>query len=66
MLGAKRTLRARTAKLAGDCTYAVAVAGAARPARLRATVGFGGNERLLPRLIGPRLVPRAAAGRAAR
>jgi glycerophosphoryl diester phosphodiesterase len=59
VLGAERTLHARTAKLAKDCTYAVAVAvprGA--PARLLATIGFSGNDRLLPRLNGPRLVPR--------
>ena len=55
VLGAKRTLRSRTTKLAGDCSYATAVP-APRGANLRATVGFGGNERLLPRLIGPRPV----------
>jgi glycerophosphoryl diester phosphodiesterase len=55
VLGAKRTLRSRTTKLAGDCSYATAVP-APRAASLRATVGFGGNERLLPRLIGPRPV----------
>jgi glycerophosphoryl diester phosphodiesterase len=58
VLGAERTLHARTTKLAKDCTYAVAVPlprGA--PARLQATIGFSGNDRLLPRLNGPRLVP---------
>jgi glycerophosphoryl diester phosphodiesterase len=58
VLGAERLLRSRTTRLAGDCTYDLAVSiprGA--PARLLATIGFGGNERLLPRLIGPRLVP---------
>jgi hypothetical protein len=55
MLGAKRTLRSTTARLARDCSYAIA-APAPRGARLRATVGFGGNERLLPLLIGPRPV----------
>lgn len=59
VLGAERTLRARTAKLGKDCTYDVAVSmprGA--PARLQATIGFSGNDRLLPCLNGPRLVPR--------
>jgi glycerophosphoryl diester phosphodiesterase len=55
VLGAARTLRARRTKLAGDCSYATAVP-APRGAHLRATVGFGGNERLLPRVIGPRPV----------
>ena len=55
VLGAKRALRSSRARLARDCTYATAVA-APRGAHLRATVGFGGNERLLPRLIGPRPV----------
>ena len=55
VLGAKRTLHARKTKLAATARYTIAVPVAARrPARLRATVGFGGNERLLPRLIGPR------------
>jgi len=58
VLGAARTLRARTTKLAGDCSYATAVK-APRGAHLRATVGFGGNDRLLPRLIGPRPVRQA-------
>ena len=55
VLAGKRVLRARPARLAGDCTYATAVP-VPRGARLRATVGFGGNEHLLPRLIGPRPV----------
>lgn len=58
VLGARRTLHARTARLARDCTYAVSVPmprGA--PARLQATIGFGGNERLLARLVGPLPVP---------
>jgi glycerophosphoryl diester phosphodiesterase len=58
VLGANRTLRARKTKLAKDCGYDIAAAvprGA--PARLQATIGFGGNDRLLPRLVGPRPVP---------
>jgi glycerophosphoryl diester phosphodiesterase len=58
VLGANRTWLARRTKLARNCTYATAVRiprGA--PARLQATIGFGGNRRLLPRLVGPRLVP---------
>jgi hypothetical protein len=58
VLGANRTLHARRTRLAKDCGYDLAVTvprGA--PARLQATIGFGGNDRLLPRLIGPRLVP---------
>ena len=57
VLGDERTLHARTVRLAGDCTYEIAVpVPRGAPVRLRATVGFGGNERLLPRLIGPRRV----------
>jgi glycerophosphoryl diester phosphodiesterase len=58
VLGAEQALRQRGAQLARDCSFHVAVAlprGA--PARLQATIGFGGNDRLLPRLTGPRLVP---------
>ena len=55
VLGAGHALKTRTTKLGRDCTYALAVP-APRGARLRATVGFGGNDHLLPRLIGPRPV----------
>jgi glycerophosphoryl diester phosphodiesterase len=55
VLGAAHAVRARTTKLAGDCSYATAVP-APRRAHLRATVRFGGNERLLARVIGPRQV----------
>jgi glycerophosphoryl diester phosphodiesterase len=59
VLGAKRTLHRRSTPLAGNCTYAVDVTvprGA--PARLLATLSFGGTAKLLPRLVGPRPVPR--------
>jgi glycerophosphoryl diester phosphodiesterase len=58
VLGANRTLHARKTTLARDCRYDVSVSvprGA--PARLVATIGFAGNDRLLPRLVGPRPVP---------
>ena len=58
VLGANRTLHARQTKLTRTCRYDVAASvprGA--PARLQATIGFGGNDRLLPRVIGPRPVP---------
>jgi glycerophosphoryl diester phosphodiesterase len=58
VLGANRTLHARKTKLAKDCTYDIAVqVPRGAPARLQATIGFGGNDRLLPRLVGPRPVP---------
>jgi glycerophosphoryl diester phosphodiesterase len=58
VLGARRTLHARTAKLRRNCTYDVAVPiPRSAPARLQATIGFSGNARLLPRLVGPRPVP---------
>jgi glycerophosphoryl diester phosphodiesterase len=59
VLGAKRILYRRSTPLAANCSYRVKVTvprGA--PARLLATVGFGGTARLLPRLVGPRPVPR--------
>jgi len=58
VLGANRTLHARKTTLARDCGYDVSVSvprGA--PARLLATIGFGGNARLLPLLVGPWPVP---------
>jgi glycerophosphoryl diester phosphodiesterase len=58
VLGANRTLHARRTRLRRDCGYDIAVSvprGA--PARLQATIGFGGNDRLLPRLVGPLRVP---------
>jgi glycerophosphoryl diester phosphodiesterase len=59
VLGANRALRARRTQLGGDCDYDVSVpVPRGAPARLLATVGFGGNARLLPRLVGPRPVPR--------
>ena len=56
LLGAKRTVRERSAWLAKDCTYAVGVP-APRRGRLQATIGFGGNGVLLPLLNGPRPLP---------
>jgi glycerophosphoryl diester phosphodiesterase len=59
VLGAKRTLYKRRSRLGAGCTFAVGVTvprGA--PTRLLATVGFSGNAELLPRLVGPRAVPR--------
>jgi glycerophosphoryl diester phosphodiesterase len=59
VLGAKRTLRTKRAQLKRDCSYAVAVTvprGA--PTELLATIGFAGNTKLLPRLVGPKAVPR--------
>jgi glycerophosphoryl diester phosphodiesterase len=59
VLGAKRTLHVTHARLRGDCAIGLAVeVPRGAPARLLATVGFGGNARLLPRLVGPRPVPR--------
>jgi glycerophosphoryl diester phosphodiesterase len=58
VLGAKRKLRVKRAGLRRDCTYFVGVTiprGA--PTELLATVGFDGNAKLLPRLVGPRSVP---------
>ncbi|MEA2419373.1 MAG: glycerophosphoryl diester phosphodiesterase [Thermoleophilaceae bacterium] len=58
VLGANRILRARRAPLKADCTYSVAArVPRGAPARLLATIGFSGNDHLLPRLIGPRPVP---------
>jgi glycerophosphoryl diester phosphodiesterase len=56
VLGAKRTLRERTVRLAKDCGYEVTVP-APRRGRLQATIGFGGNNLLLPQLNGPRPLP---------
>jgi glycerophosphoryl diester phosphodiesterase len=58
VLGAKDLLRSKRAHLKATCTYRVAVTvprGA--PAELLATVGFSGNARVLPRLVGPKPVP---------
>lgn len=58
VLGAKRTWHARRTRLGRDCRYAVGVpVPRGAPARLLATIGFSGNKRLLPRLVGPRPVP---------
>jgi hypothetical protein len=59
VLGAKRTLYRRSVQVGADCRYEIELTvprGAT--ARLLATVGYGGNARLLPRLAGPRPVPR--------
>jgi glycerophosphoryl diester phosphodiesterase len=58
VLAAKRTLRANRAQLRHDCSYEVA-ANVARgaPTELLATIGFAGNAKLLPRLVGPKPVP---------
>ncbi|MBA3263155.1 MAG: hypothetical protein H0T69_11955, partial [Thermoleophilaceae bacterium] len=59
VLGAKRTFHATRTKLAGDCRIKIDVAvPRGSPARLLATVAFSGNGRLLPRLVGPRPMPR--------
>jgi glycerophosphoryl diester phosphodiesterase len=58
VLGAKNLLRSKRTQVAANCTYHVAVTvprGA--PAELLATVGFAGNARVLPRLVGPKPVP---------
>jgi glycerophosphoryl diester phosphodiesterase len=58
VLGAKRTLHAKRTQLKRDCTYKAAVTVArGAPAELLATVGFAGNAKLLPRLVGPKAVP---------
>jgi glycerophosphoryl diester phosphodiesterase len=58
ILSAERTLRSRRARLRRDCSYTVEVNVArGAPAELLATIGFGGNAKLLPRLVGPRSVP---------
>jgi glycerophosphoryl diester phosphodiesterase len=56
VLGSKRALRSRSARLAKDCSYEVAVPLPGR-GRLQATIGFGGNDLLLPELNGPRPLP---------
>src|SRR5215212_906881 len=49
VLGAKRELRASRTHVQRDCTYRLAVTVArGAPAELIATVGFGGNAKLLP------------------
>jgi glycerophosphoryl diester phosphodiesterase len=59
VLGAKRALYRRGAPLAASCRYQVElIVPRGAPGRLLATVGFGGTARLLPRLVGPRPVPR--------
>jgi glycerophosphoryl diester phosphodiesterase len=59
VLGGNRTLHVQSARLARDCRIDLAVdVPRGAPARLLATVGFGGNGRLLARLNGPRSVPR--------
>ena len=58
VLGAKDLLRRKRTRLKDNCSYRVSVTvprGA--PAELLATVGFGGNGGLLPRLVGPKSVP---------
>jgi glycerophosphoryl diester phosphodiesterase len=58
VLAANRTLRARRTQLERDCSYAVAVTVArGAPTELLATIGFAGNAKLLPRLVGPKPVP---------
>jgi glycerophosphoryl diester phosphodiesterase len=52
VLNAKRAPRERSARLGSDCTYDVAVA-VPRSASVKVTIGFGGNDILLPRLNGP-------------
>jgi glycerophosphoryl diester phosphodiesterase len=59
VLGAKRTLHRRSTPLAANCDYQIAVTvPRGTPARLLATVTFGGTAKLLPRLVGPRALPR--------
>jgi glycerophosphoryl diester phosphodiesterase len=58
VLAAKRTLRAKRTQLRADCSYKEAVTvprGA--PTELLATIGFAGNAKLLPRIVGPKSVP---------
>ena len=58
VLGAKRTFRLKGARLKADCSYELAVTvprGA--PTELLATIGFAGNAKLLPRIVGPKAVP---------
>jgi glycerophosphoryl diester phosphodiesterase len=58
LLGAKRLLHTKRIRLTRDCLVQVGVpVPRGAPARLLATIGFGGNKRLLPRLVGPRPVP---------
>jgi glycerophosphoryl diester phosphodiesterase len=52
VLNAKRAPRERSAPLGSDCTYDVSVA-VPRSANVKVTIGFGGNDILLPRLNGP-------------
>jgi glycerophosphoryl diester phosphodiesterase len=58
VLAAKRSLGSSSGRLKADCSYRVTVnVPRGAPAELLATVGFGGNTKLLPRLVGPRAVP---------
>jgi glycerophosphoryl diester phosphodiesterase len=52
VLSAKWAPRERSARLGTDCTYHLAVA-VPRSASVKVTIGFGGNDILLPRLNGP-------------
>jgi glycerophosphoryl diester phosphodiesterase len=55
VLGAGQAVRQASVRMERDCTYFVALPLPRKwPAHPQATIGFGGNERLLPRLIGPR------------
>jgi glycerophosphoryl diester phosphodiesterase len=58
LLGPKRLLHTERVRLTRDCLFKLGGPVPRRaPARLLATIGFGGNKRLLPRLVGPRPVP---------
>jgi glycerophosphoryl diester phosphodiesterase len=58
VLGANDLLHSKRTHLTADCGYRVAVAvPRGTPAELLATVGFGGNAKVLPRLAGPKPVP---------
>jgi hypothetical protein len=58
LLSAKRTLQLKRTALKPDCSYEAEVTVArGAPAELLATIGFGGNSKLLPRVAGPRSVP---------
>jgi glycerophosphoryl diester phosphodiesterase len=58
VLSAKRTLQVKRTALKRDCSYEAEVTVArGAPAELLATIAFGGNAKLLPRVAGPKSVP---------
>jgi glycerophosphoryl diester phosphodiesterase len=58
VLGAGQAVRQASVRMERDCTYFVALPLPRKwPAHPQATIGFGGNDFLLPQLNGPRSLP---------